>query len=497
MSPGGSRRTYSEPSAEIVAAVRKLMDDVAAGRATVDEGVTRWRQEIAVVPGKQVHPAVGVFLGLFFVLGGGLFAVIGLLMGWQSLQYSLAAEEAAGVVVELKETHSRRGGTSWHPVVRYVVDGKEFTVTGAGGSGWFRFSVGDTVDVLYLPAHPQEAQLNTFAQRWLMPLVAGTMGSLFACIGGALAWASWDDWRQRKSLAIAALVALPMLVLFAAPLAADEKLKDIACRSVHWGYETPPSLVFYNEVKVERSAPGTYFCVCGFNQGYYGLQELADGKRLLIFSVWDPTAGDDPDKVKPEDRVQLLHRDAAVRVGRFGGEGTGGQSFFDYAWKNDVKYRLLVAAHLDGKRTAYSAYFFMPEDNLWRRLATFAARTGGKPLGGGYSFVEDFRRNRESTKQARAAEFGNGRFRTVDGVWQPLNTGRFTADSNPVLNINAAVHRGRFWLATGGDVTNDDLPLRTRVELPELAPPPGPDDLPSLWETITTDFRSAEEKTKP
>ena len=60
---------------------------------------------------------------------------------------------------------------------------------------------------------------------------------------------------------------------------ADEKLAGIACRSVHLAFTAPESLAFYNEVTVERSAEGTYFCVCGFNQGYFGIQEQTKGRR--------------------------------------------------------------------------------------------------------------------------------------------------------------------------------------------------------------------------
>lgn len=272
-------------------------------------------------------------------------------------------------------------------------------------------------------------------------------------------------------------------MLLSAPLAADERLKDVACRSVHWGYETPPSIAFYNEVTIDRSAPGTYFCVCGFNRGYYGLQELADGKKLLIFSVWDPGQGDDPNAVKAEDRVKLLFHDEAVRVGRFGGEGTGGQSFFDFDWKLGETYRLMVTAKPDAPWTEFTGWFYVPEEKKWRRLVTFATRTGGTPLGGGYSFVEDFRRNRESTNLTRTARFGNGWFYAVDKRWKPLSAGRFTADANPVTNINADVRRGLFLLTTGGEVTNDDLPLRTRVELPVAADAAPPDDLRRLIES--------------
>ena len=40
-----------------------------------------------------------------------------------------------------------------------------------------------------------------------------------------------------------------------------------------------------NAVSVETSAPGTYFCVAGFDHGYLGIQELGNGRTLVIFSV--------------------------------------------------------------------------------------------------------------------------------------------------------------------------------------------------------------------
>jgi hypothetical protein len=246
----------------------------------------------------------------------------------------------------------------------------------------------------------------------------------------------------------------------------DEKLAGVACRSVHWGYPGPAATAFYNEVAVDESADGTYFCVCGFNKGYYGLQQLADGKRLLIFSVWDPGEQNDPNAVKSAERVKLLYRDEAVRVGRFGGEGTGGQSFFDYPWKNGTTYRLAVTASVDGDWTEFTGWFFVPEDRKWRRLVTFATLGGGKELGGYYSFVEDFRRNRESTKQTRTARFGNGWISATDGAWKPLADARFTGDANPAMNINAKLVDGRLLLSTGGDVTNTDVKLRETVKRP-------------------------------
>ena len=80
-------------------------------------------------------------------------------------------------------------------------------------------------------------------------------------------------------------VLLFLLLLVITPVVrADEKLQGIACRSVHLGYPAPVSVAFYNEVTIEQSAAGTYFMVCGWDKGYFGMQELGNGKKLVLFS---------------------------------------------------------------------------------------------------------------------------------------------------------------------------------------------------------------------
>jgi hypothetical protein len=247
---------------------------------------------------------------------------------------------------------------------------------------------------------------------------------------------------------------------------ADEKLKGIACRSVHLGYPAVEATAFYNEVTVDKSADGTYFMVCGWSKGYFGIQEKADGKKLLLFSVWDPGAQNDPKSVKDDVRVKLLHQGEGVRVGRFGNEGTGGQSFFDYDWKVGKTYRFLVTAAADGDtRTAYSGHFFLPETKEWKHLVTFSTITNGKLLSGYYSFIEDFRRNKISAGKEREASFGNGWIYGKDGKWAALDKARFTADSNPVVNINATAKIDRFYLGTGGAIKNDGTKLKDLMSL--------------------------------
>jgi hypothetical protein len=202
----------------------------------------------------------------------------------------------------------------------------------------------------------------------------------------------------------------------------------------------------------------------GWGKGYFGIQELAGGKKLVLFSVWDATAGDDPKKVDASRRVKTLYKGEGVRVRRFGGEGTGGQSFFDYDWKVGATYRFLVTARPDGDgRAAYSGYFYLPEKKRWKHLVTFSTVTGGELLRGYYSFVEDFRRNRVSATRQRRASFGNGWVKPAKGDWVPLEKARFTADANPVLNIDAGAAGGRFFLATGGDTENRTTKLREMI----------------------------------
>ena len=205
---------------------------------------------------------------------------------------------------------------------------------------------------------------------------------------------------------------------------------------------------------------------CGFDVGYFGIQELGDGKKVILFSVWDASDKNDPNAVEEEKRVKVLQKDEKVRVGRFGNEGTGAQSFFDYDWKPGETYRFLVTAKPDDKRTAYTAYFYVPEDKNWKRLATFSTITGGKALRGYYSFIEDFRRNRISAGEVRTAHFGNGWIKAKDGPWTALTRAKFTADSNPAKNVNADVDGDRFLLATGGETKDTGAALGDVIDRP-------------------------------
>jgi hypothetical protein len=256
-----------------------------------------------------------------------------------------------------------------------------------------------------------------------------------------------------------------------------------AARSVHLQWTAPEAETFYLEATVEQSTAGSYFMACGWSGGYFGIQEQRGAKTVAIFSVWDPTKGDDPHAVKPEERVELLHEGDGVRIKRFGGEGTGGQCMVDFPWKVGETHRFLVRAEAHGTKTAYSGWLYDPARREWRHLVTFRTRNQGKLLRGLYSFVEDFRRDGRSVEDGRRARFGGGWVKTAAGEWRPLATARFTASRaawEARDNINAGVSGSGFFLATGG-ATQREPDLNAALTA-VAAPGKPPADLPpGVW----------------
>ena len=132
-----------------------------------------------------------------------------------------------------------------------------------------------------------------------------------------------------------------------------------------------------------------------------------------------------------------------------------------------------------GERIGGAGYFYQPETKAWTHLVTFSTIAGGKPLSGYYSFVEDFRRNKISTTKTRKAHFGNGWVKAEGGDWTAITKSRFTADANPVTNIDAGVDDAGFYLITGGDTQNTTTKLKELIELKNGSAKP-PADLPKF-----------------
>jgi len=133
--------------------------------------------------------------------------------------------------------------------------------------------------------------------------------------------------------------------------------------SVHLKYEVPKNKQIewgYSEITVPKGQDpiGSYFMANGFGQGYFGFQVKSPTERWVLFSVWSPFSTNNPGEVPEKDRVATLAKGKKVRAQKFGGEGSGGQSFLKYPWKAGKTYRFLTRVQPNGDTTTtYTSWF--------------------------------------------------------------------------------------------------------------------------------------------
>ena len=150
--------------------------------------------------------AVRVFGALALVSAFALLA-LGASCCNRAANFKKTAVEAQGTVSELKEGSS--GGanshTVYYPIIRFADKaGLEHTLYSSSGSYPPAYEVGERVSVLYDPANPKEAKVNSFTSLWLWPLILGIMGGLDLLTGlflffGVPLILRWDEKRAAKA----------------------------------------------------------------------------------------------------------------------------------------------------------------------------------------------------------------------------------------------------------------------------------------------------------
>jgi Protein of unknown function (DUF3592) len=98
-------------------------------------------------------------------------------------RFVAGAEHATGTVIDLSRETDSEGRVTLYPVVRFTTaDGRTVQFLSSSGSS-SPPEVGDSVDVLYDPDDPRDAQLSGFFDLWLFPLVFGGLGIAFTTVG--------------------------------------------------------------------------------------------------------------------------------------------------------------------------------------------------------------------------------------------------------------------------------------------------------------------------
>ena len=136
---------------------------------------------------------------LCLVLGIGLLVTAGNLHS-RTRQFVAKARTAPGIVVDLARSTSsdyRTTGrqTTYAPVVEFTTDsGEKDTFTSSSSSYPPAFRKGESVEVLYDPANPYDARINTFGTLGLASVIVGGLGAVFSFLGLGIGFYGW--WRQ-------------------------------------------------------------------------------------------------------------------------------------------------------------------------------------------------------------------------------------------------------------------------------------------------------------
>ncbi len=143
----------------------------------------------------------------------------------------------------------------------------------------------------------------------------------------------------------------------------------------------------------------------------------------------------------------MLRKGEGVYTGEFGNEGSGGQSFLRYSWKTGTRYRfLLQGIPVANNYTNYTAYFYAPEENKWRLIASFSRPKTHTYLTRFHSFLENFIPGTGNI--TRKAWYLNQCVRDKEGNWFAIGKARSTAHATAQkkyrLDYAGGIENGRF-----------------------------------------------------
>ena len=228
--------------------------------------------------------------------------------------------------------------------------------------------------------------------------------------------------------------------------------------SVHLSYELPRDLRIeyaYSEITVPlgQDPIGSYFMANGFAEGYFGIQVNSEKERRILFSVWSPFQTDNPKDIPPDQRIVPLDHGTDVKLGEFGNEGSGGQSYLIYPWRSDTTYKFLTQVKPDGQgNTVYASWFGEADSDAWRLVARFRRPKTNTSLVGFHSFLENFDPTRGHLE--RLGQHGNIWVRDTEERWHESTIANFSVDPTGKerhrLDYAGGADGGKFFLRNGG-----------------------------------------------
>lgn len=243
--------------------------------------------------------------------------------------------------------------------------------------------------------------------------------------------------------------------------------------SVHLSYQVPKDVKLqfgYTELTVpEGEDPiGSYYMANGFGEGYFGMQVNSASERRILFSVWSPFNTDNPKDIPVDQQIELLAKGPNTRVGQFGNEGSGGQSFMIYPWKAGKTYRFLTEVKpIDDNNTHYTCWFSEKSED-WILVASFRRPKTSTHLRGFHSFLESF--DPSHGYISRRCSYGNVWVADTNGKWHACDKAKFSVDptggSRHRLDFEGGVDGSQFFLHNCGFFSGA-VKAGTMFQLPE------------------------------
>lgn len=131
--------------------------------------------------------------GCLMLAGAGAFAL-------RARAFVARAATAEGTVVDLVGGASGNS-TAWYPVIAFeTADRRSVRFRSAAGTNPPAYAPGEPVRVLYDPANPKDARIDSKFMIWGAPSGLGAFGVIFASIGGGLSIAGAVQRRRKERL---------------------------------------------------------------------------------------------------------------------------------------------------------------------------------------------------------------------------------------------------------------------------------------------------------
>jgi hypothetical protein len=134
-------------------------------------------------PSRQPFKVTSLIVpGIFWLIGLGTI-VFGGYIAFQNRLLLSEGQTTSGVVIDFHLGNNDNNNTVYTPIFQYTVAGQSYQMRGDGSTDPARFSVGDSVELIYLPSDPEVVRRNSVFDLYGSPALLFIFGGVFTLSG--------------------------------------------------------------------------------------------------------------------------------------------------------------------------------------------------------------------------------------------------------------------------------------------------------------------------